>query len=67
MRLAAEFEREILQGYMPILPRTADAALMEAADDLKLTYRTVQRGDFNNACTDVGDLSHLVSGREFYL
>lgn len=52
-------EREILQGYMPILPRTADAALMEAADDLKLTYRTVQRGDFNNACTDVGDLSHL--------
>lgn len=60
-------EREILQGYMPILPRTADAALMEAADDLKLTYRTVQRGDFNNACTDVGDLSHLVSGREFYL
>ena len=22
--------------------------------------RTVQKGDFNNACTDVGDLSHLV-------
>ena len=28
--------------------------------DLGLNYRTVQKGDFNNACTDVGDLSHLV-------
>lgn len=53
-------EREALQGYMPILPRTADEALLEAAQDLNLTYRTVQKGDFNNACTDVGDLSHLL-------
>ena len=49
-----------LQGYMPIIPRAADNALIEAADDLGLNYRTVQKGDFNNACTDVGDLSHLV-------
>ena len=53
-------EREILQGYMPILPREADTALLEAAEDLELEYRTVQKGDFNNACTDVGDLSHLM-------
>ena len=25
-----------------------------------LDYRIVQKGDFNNACTDVGDLSHLL-------
>ena len=32
----------------------------KAAEDLELEYRTVQKGDFNNACTDVGDLSHLM-------
>ena len=53
-------EREILQGYMPIIPRDADEALIEAADDLGLNYRTVQKNDFNNACTDVGDLSHII-------
>ena len=53
-------EMEKLQGYMPIIPRAADNALIEAADDLGLNYRTVQKGDFNNACTDVGDLSHFV-------
>lgn len=55
-----KIEMEKLQGYMPIIPRAADNALIEAADDLGLNYRTVQKGDFNNACTDVGDLSHLV-------
>ena len=55
-----KIELEKLQGYMPIIPRAADNALLEAADDLGLDYRTVQKGDFNNACTDVGDLSHLV-------
>lgn len=55
-----KIEMEKLQGYMPIIPRVADNALIEAADDLVLNYRTVQKGDFNNACTDVGDLSHLV-------
>ena len=55
-----KIELEKLQGYMPIIPRAADSALIEAADDLGLNYRTVQKGDFNNACTDVGDLSHLV-------
>jgi len=55
-----KIEIEKLQGYMPIIPRAADNALIEAADDLGLNYRTVQKGDFNNACTDVGDLSHLV-------
>ena len=55
-----QIEMEKLQGYMPIIPRAADNALIEAADDLGLNYRTVQKGDFNNACTDVGDLSHLV-------
>lgn len=56
-----KIEMEKLQGYMPIIPRAADNALIEAADDLGLNYRTVQKGDFNNACTDVGDLSHLVA------
>ncbi len=55
-----KIEMEKLQGYMPIIPRAADNALIEAADDLGLNYRTVQKSDFNNACTDVGDLSHLV-------
>ena len=55
-----KIEMEKLQGYMPIIPRAADNALIEAADDLGLNYRTVQKGDFNNACTDVGYLSHLV-------
>lgn len=55
-----KIEREVLQGYMPILPRPADEVLLEAAQDLDLTYRTVQQGEFNNACTDVGDLSHLL-------
>lgn len=55
-----KIELEKLQGYMPIMPRAADNALLEAADALGLDYRTVQKGDFNNACTDVGDLSHLV-------
>lgn len=55
-----KIEREVLQGYMPILPREADEALIEAANDLGLDYRSVQKGDFNNACTDVGDLSHLL-------
>ena len=58
--LGGKIEMEKLQGYMPIIPRAADNALIEAADDLGLNYRTVQKGDFNNACTDVGDLSHLV-------
>ena len=57
---SGKIEMEKLQGYMPIIPRAADNALIEAADDLGLNYRTVQKGDFNNACTDVGDLSHLV-------
>lgn len=55
-----KIELEKLQGYMPIIPRAADSALIEAAEDLGLDYRTVRKGDFNNACTDVGDLSHLV-------
>lgn len=55
-----KIEREILQGYMPIIPRDADEALIEAADDLGLNYRTVGKNDFNNACTDVGDLSHII-------
>lgn len=53
-------EREPLQGYMPIISRSADSALIEASEDLGLNCRMVQKGDFNNACTDVGDLSHIV-------
>lgn len=52
-------DKEILQGYMPILPRPADDVLIETAEELGLEYRNVKKGDFNNACTDVGDLSHL--------
>lgn len=52
-------ERENLQGYMPVRFRGADAALTEAAGELGLSYRSVSRQDFNNASTDVGDLTHL--------
>ena len=52
-------EREVLQGYMPVLMRKADAVLIEAAKELGAEYREVQEHDFNNACTDVGDLTHL--------
>lgn len=53
-------KREVLQGYMPVLYRSADTALIEAADLLGVSYRTVNAHDFNNACTDVGDLTHLM-------
>ena len=53
-------ERENLTGYMPIRPRLADQAMKEAAEALGLSYREVRPGDFNNACTDVGDLTHLL-------
>ena len=52
-------EKEFLQGYMPVLYRQADSVMIEAADALGLDYRLVAPGDFNNACTDVGDLTHL--------
>lgn len=67
MRLAAESREKSFRGICRSFREQQMQHLWKAADDLKLTYRTVQRGDFNNACTDVGDLSHLVSGREFYL
>lgn len=106
-------EREVLQGYMPVLWREADPVLVEAMEELAeaedagksssetdpvmkeamkdladaeqkrreklsgktgansfgeqqevkpgrtLTWREVTKYDFNNACTDVGDLTHL--------
>lgn len=79
-------ERDVLQGYMPILWRETDPALREAMKDLAeaeqekfregadsirkeqqtemnpragLSWREVTEHDFNNACTDVGDLTHL--------
>ena len=44
---------------MPVLYRPADAVLIEAAENLKIPYRVAGEADFNNACTDVGDLTHL--------
>ena len=52
-------ERELLQGYMPIRPRMADSVQIETARDLGVSFREVSSWDFNNACTDVGDLTHL--------
>lgn len=52
-------ERENIPGYMPIRPRPADQVLTEAAEVLGLDFRKVQLGDFNNACTDAGDLTQL--------
>ena len=52
-------ERENLQGYMPVRYREADEVLVEAARELGVSYRTVDVHDFNNASTDVGDLTHL--------
>ena len=53
-------ERELLQGYMPVLYRAADQVLIDAAQDLGVSYREVSPYDFNNACTDVGDLTHVL-------
>ena len=52
-------ETEPLQGYMPIRWRKADQALIESASQLGVSFREVTEYDFNNACTDVGDLTHL--------
>lgn len=54
-----KIEKEILQGYMPVQYRPADRVLIEASEDLKVRYREVKETDFNNACTDLGDLTHL--------
>lgn len=54
-----EIEKKSLQGYMPVLFREADEVLTDAAEDLGLSFRCVSSHDFNNACTDVGDLTHL--------
>lgn len=51
--------REILQGYMPVLFRPADQVLIDAARDLGIPPRLANAQDFNDACTDVGDLTHL--------
>ena len=54
-----KIEREPLQGYMPILHRGADKVMEESVKLLDATYRCSKPADFNNACTDVGDLTHL--------
>lgn len=54
-----KIKREILQGYMPVRYRPADQVLIEAAQDLQVTGRKAEVWDFNDACTDVGDLTHL--------
>lgn len=54
-------EREKLQGYLPVRYRPADRALELAAEYLEgYTYRNVSQHDFNNACTDMGDLTHMM-------
>ncbi len=56
-----KIHRERLQGYLPVRFRPADQALINAARCLPgYTYREVAEDDFNNACTDVGDLTHLM-------
>lgn len=52
-------EKELLQGYMPVRYRAADKVMVEAAESLGRSFRMVSQHDFNNACTDVGDMSHL--------
>ena len=51
--------REPLQGYMPVIHRAADPVMVDVAKELGVSYRLSSAGDFNNACTDVGDLTHL--------
>lgn len=56
-----KIEREKLQGYLPVRYRPADQALQNAACHLGgYTYRKVSERDFNNACTDMGDLTHMM-------
>lgn len=44
---------------MPILHRGADKVMEESVKLLDASYRCSKPADFNNACTDVGDLTHL--------
>lgn len=53
-------EKDLLQGYMPVRYRAADSVLKEAAKDLNISYREASAYDFNDACTDVGDLTHIL-------
>ena len=54
-----KIERERIPGYMPVRQRAAEPALIQAAEELGVSFRTVKPGDFNNACTDMGDLTQL--------
>ena len=54
-----KIKREPLQGYMPVIHRGADEVMKESVELLDATYRCSRPSDFNNACTDVGDLTHL--------
>ena len=54
-----KIKREPLQGYMPVSHRGADEVMKESVELLDATYRCSRPSDFNNACTDVGDLTHL--------
>lgn len=60
MAFGGRISRKNLQGYMPVRVREADDVLIEAAEDLQVSYRTVKLTDHNNASTDVGDLTHLM-------
>lgn len=44
---------------MPVIHRGADEVMKESVELLDATYRCSRPSDFNNACTDVGDLTHL--------
>ncbi|MFV0529434.1 MAG: M20/M25/M40 family metallo-hydrolase [Lachnospiraceae bacterium] len=59
-----EAEIENLQGYLPVLYRAADPALIAAGNCLReysgTTSQYVQESMHNAASTDVGDLTHLM-------
>ena len=58
----AKAEIRNMPGYLPVIARPADPALIDAAELLKeeVSYECATPSMFNGACTDVGDLSHIM-------
>lgn len=60
--IGAEVVIKNAQGYMPVIERDADTAMLEAAALLgqSVSVKTITRGLQNAASTDMGDLTHIM-------
>lgn len=60
--IGAEIEIQNTTGYLPVIERTADPVMLNAAELLgqDVTYTAITPGLENMGSTDVGDLTHLM-------